>query len=166
MKTGSILAGLDDTLQVGDYNVDPFGVLEVDDIEVDGLEVFLYFLKEEIDLDQLQLQTSNLNIDNWRHLIDTAEYIFQSETVKEYVLRFVWWICNEIVYGDQFTHNYGYTPGSVRIYKISKRESLYKSIPLYIYNCISSYNDTYAIELTLPTGNSLTIRFKNKINKL
>lgn len=166
MKTGSILAGLDDTLQIGDYNVDPFGVLEVDDIEVDGLEVFLYFLKEEIDLNHLQLQTSNLNIDSWSHLTDTAAFIVQSKITKEYVLRFVWWICNEIVYGDQFTPNHRFSPGGVSIRKISKQDSLYKTIPLYIYNCISSYNDTYKIELTLPTGNSLTIRFKNKINKL
>jgi hypothetical protein len=97
----SILSNMEDTIYNGNKFLDPFSVLKVQSIDYDEPKIIPLFTN--INSFQLYKITQKFNPEEWYHLlIPPTKFLLYNNNLKDYVLRYVWNICYNLVY----TQNY------------------------------------------------------------
>ena len=147
----SILDDMESTLYQGDRVVDPFYLLDVQAIEHIRLPNVITFVESIIDDDKLKQETTSFDYEIWRHLTFTNQFVNNSEELNEKILRFIWYLCNKLVYREsQFRSSQLY------INDIIQNEA-YGLIFMYIWHD----NDYYVLEFDGCIGTLIKIKFKN-----
>ena len=135
---------IEDTLSYGDEKTDPFNLLDVKAIKFDPDFIKIFNL---IDIENLCNETSDFDEDEWDSLISQ---LIISEEDKNYLIRFAWWVCRELVFGPESIH-------SINIVDLLKDQNNNFYIRTFIY----AGNNIYKIAITLPTGDQMIIKFNN-----
>ena len=147
----SILDDMESTISQGDLMVDPFYLLDVQAIEHIRLPNVITFVESIIDDDKLKQETTSFDYEIWRHLTFTNQFVNNSEELNEKILRFIWYLCNKLVYREsQFRSSQLY------INDIIQNEA-YGLIFMYIWHD----NDYYVLEFDGCIGTLIKIKFKN-----
>jgi hypothetical protein len=146
---------MESTLYQGDRAVDPFYLLDVHAIEYIKLPNVITFVESIIDDNKLKQETTSFDYEIWRHLTFTNQFINKPEELNEKVLRFIWYLCNKLVY-----HESSFRPLKLYINDIIKNDKLneaYGLILVYIWH----NNDYYVLEFDGCIGTMIKINFKN-----
>ena len=141
----SILNDIDISLDRGDSFIDPFSLLKVQNIKIDG-NVNQWF--NNIDIDSLINETADLDIDEFENLLIGNEFLLMDYEVKDLYLRFSWWMCRELIFSPVGIH-------SINIVDILKDQSKNIYVKIFIY----STNNAYKLAIALPNGTQIIIKF-------
>lgn len=142
----SILSDTEDILEYGDAANDPFGILDVRSLKIDG--DFSKVLSM-IDMDNLDNETSDFNEDYWEGIIGGQDFILMTPELKSFYLRFAWWICREIIYSPNGTNYLNITD--------LLKDGSDLNIKIFIYHT----RDYYKLTVMLQSGAQLIIKFKD-----
>lgn len=151
----SILDDMESTLYQGDRAVDPFYLLDVQAIEHIRLPNVITFIESIIDDNKLKQETAGFDYEIWRHLTFTNQFVNNSEDLNEKILRFIWYLCNKLVYRDSPFRN-----SKLYINDIIQNDKLdvgYGLMFMYIWHD----NDYYVLEFDGCIGTLVKIKFKN-----
>ena len=147
----SILDDMESTLYQGDRVVDPFYLLDVQAIEHIRLPNVITFVESIIDDNKLKQETSGFDYEIWRHLTFTNQFVNNSEELNEKILRFIWYLCNKLVYRES-----QFRSSQLHINDIIQNEA-YGLMFMYIWHD----NDYYVLEFDGCIGTMIKIKFKN-----
>lgn len=151
----SILDDMESTLYQGDRAVDPFYLLDVQAIEHIRLPNVITFVESILDDNKLKQETTGFDYEIWRHLTFTNQFVNNSEELNEKVLRFIWYLCNKLVYRES-----PFRPSKLYINDIIQNDKLdggYGLMFMYIWHG----NDYYVLEFDGCIGTLIKIKFKN-----
>jgi hypothetical protein len=159
----SILSDMDDTINSGDMEVDPFRRFDIRNIEIKS-NLLRYIA--HIDKNKLLKHTENLDLNQWDYLIDSKDFkfMFVDDESKEIILRLSWWICFEILYGKQRVNEYAVghwidMSPVLRDNDLTGQNSLSR---IYLYKARPSGDWLQYMSIVLPTGSDLIILYRNK----
>lgn len=142
----SILSDTEDILEYGDIANDPFGILDVRSLKIDGDFSKVFSM---IDMDNLENETSDFNEDYWEGIIGGQDFILMTPELKSFYLRFAWWVCREIIYSPEGTTY-------LNIADLLKDGSDY-NIKTYVYNT----GNYFKLAVMLSSGAQFIIKFKD-----
>lgn len=150
----SILDNIESTISQGDLMVDPFYILDIQKINIGEDVSFSQMFYYIIDNDKLNKYTKDFNYSNWKHLASN-KFINNPDELNEKIIRFLWYICYNIVYRDA-----KYMPKSISIADILKLDSLFSKIYIYIYKS-NIENNEYTLEFLYAGCTIASIIIKN-----
>ena len=142
----SILSDTEDILEYGDNITDPFNILDVKALKIDGDFSAIFSM---IDIDNLDNETSEFNEDYWEGAIGGQDFLLMTPELKSFYLRFAWWICREIIYSPNGTNH-------LNIADLLKDGSDF-NIKIFIYHT----GVYYKLAVMGPSGTQLIIKFKD-----
>lgn len=150
----SILSNIESTISQGDLMVDPFYILDIQKINIGDDVSFSQMFYYIIDNDKLNKYTKDFNYSTWKHLASN-KFINNPDDLNEKIIRFLWYICYNIVYRD--TH---YMPKFISIADILKLDSLLSKLCIYIYKS-DIENNEYTLEFLYAGCTLASIIIKN-----
>lgn len=147
----SILSNNETVLKSGDKFLDPFYILEVNSVDYNESEIVSLINTENIA--PLYSLTRDFNIDDWYHLLKPpAKFLLYNDELKNYILRYVWNICYNLIY--------------TRYYSIPLK---YHVIRYGYYMANGKYKDNYKLLLYMKNTDNphIVVSFTgiNNINK-
>lgn len=151
---------MESTIYQGDREVDSFYLLEVQAIEHIRLPNVITFVESIIDDNKLKQETTGFDYEIWKHLTFTNQFVNNSKELNEKILRFIWYLCNKLVFRESpFRSNAKH----LYINDIIKNDKLdwgYELMFIYIWH----NNDYYVLEFASPGCNGTLIKLKFKNN--
>ena len=150
----SILSGRVVIKENANNHFDPFNVLNVCSLSTtENMNNISNFFKEYIDFNKLNI---DININKWKYLIHSNRYLLVSNDLTQSILKFSWWICNEILYNQKTFKN-------IDIKQILKDNKTHEHISIYIHKCFNySYKkDEYNLIIHLDNDTKIIIGFEN-----
>ena len=152
----SILDNIESTISQGDLMVDPFYILDIQKINIGDDISFSQMFYYIIDNDKLNKYTKDFDYSNWKHLASNSnKFIHNPDDFNEKIIRFLWYICYNIVYRDT-----QYMPKFVSIANILKLDSLLSKLCIYIYKS-DIENNEYTLEFLYAGCTLASIIIKN-----
>lgn len=151
----SILSDMESTLYQGDIAVDPFYLLDVQAIEHIRLPNVITFVESIIDDNKLKQETTGFDYEICRHLTFTNQFVNNSEELNEKILRFIWYLCNKIIYRES-----SFRPSKLYINDIIQNDKLdggYGLMFMYIWH----NNGYYVLEFDGCIGTLIKIKFND-----
>ena len=154
----SILSDMESTIYDGDLMVDPFYVLDIQAIEHIRLPNIITFVESVIDDNKLKQETTGFDYEIWRHLTFTNQFVNNSEELNTKILRFIWYLCNKVVYRES-----PFKQSKLHINDIIQNDKLdggYGLLFIYIWHS----NDSFILEFDGSLGTMIKIKFNDNSN--
>ena len=157
----SILDDMESTLYQGDRAVDPFYILDIQNIELATnhvTNIASILIDNAINIDKLFKKTECFDYEIWKHLTYTNQFINRSEKANENLLRFIWYLCYKLVYKETDLSR----PIKIYIDDILKddlKNVMYNNLLVHIYTRF----DYYILDFSSCIGTLIKIKFKNNL---
>lgn len=155
----SILDNIGSTLYQGDRVVDPFYILDIQNIELATnhvTNIASILIDNAINIDKLFKKTECFDYEIWKHLTYTNQFINRSEKANENLLRFIWYLCYKLVYKETDLSR----PIKIYIDDILKddlKNVMYNNLLVHIWHTM----DYYILDFSSCVGTIIKIKFKN-----
>ena len=155
----SILDDMESTLYQGDRAVDPFYILDIQNIELAAnhvTNIASILIDNAINIDKLFKKTECFDYEIWKHLTYTNQFINRSEKANENLLRFIWYLCYKLVYKETDLSR----PIKIYIDDILKddlKNVMYNNLLVHIWHTM----DYYILDFSSCIGTIIKIKFKN-----
>lgn len=155
----SILSDMESTIYEGNLVVDPFYLLDIQAIEHIRLPNIITFVESIIDDNKLKQETTEFDYERWRHLTFTNQFVNNSEELNEKILRFIWYLCNKLVYSEASFGSFGSKLYIDDIIQNDKLDGGYGMLFMYIWH--SYTNNDFILEFDGSLGTMIKIKFND-----
>jgi hypothetical protein len=150
---------MESTIYDGNLVVDPFYLLDIQAIEHIRLPNIITFVESIIDDNKLKQETTEFDYERWRHLTFTNQFVNNSEELNEKILRFIWYLCNKLVYSEASFGSFGSKLYIDDIIQNDKLDGGYGMLFMYIWH--SYTNNDFILEFDGSLGSMIKIKFND-----